>query len=535
MRQYGDQQPFSDDQPTQQWTDLGDFAEPEQENVDPATESLHIAMKQKKHHVWPAVVISIVVLVAAACGGAFWFFQSHALPGVSLWGHNVAGKSVSQITDEINDTVDHTTVPVSYDGKTATVSLKDLGVSVDADQIAREVVNAKRDQSWTVQYLPWEHQNVNPTIDTTSTNPAVLNEKLGIDTVKPVDASLKVNDDGKTIDIVNAVTGTGADPKAAVNEAVTVVESLGTQQPKTVAVTLSQIEPAISDTVAKQAQTTLQQLVDKPVTIKVGGHDIGSFNATQLMNAAKVNPAGTAGQGQVKVGDVIFSADKLQDAYEQDIKSQLQTTKKDQDEIVNNDGDVLEITNKGHDGVKIDDGADTNIGTDAIAAISKGGTTVNVNGTVDPMTVNKTKRHIVVDLSDHKVYAYENGKEIRSFWMSAGQGNDYETGKCINGDLCTPMGDFKMWLKYESQDMSGNLTLSDGSKESWDVKNVGFVNYFSKSGCAIHRIASSEPFTNEEIHQMGKNTSHGCVGIGWDVADWFYNWALMGTTVHVQA
>ena len=30
------------------------------------------------------------------------------------------------------------------------------------------------------------------------------------------------------------------------------------------------------------------------------------------------------------------------------------------------------------------------------------------------------------------------------------------------------------------------------------------------------------------------NGSHGCVGIGWDVAEWFYNWCNMGTSVHIQ-
>ena len=33
---------------------------------------------------------------------------------------------------------------------------------------------------------------------------------------------------------------------------------------------------------------------------------------------------------------------------------------------------------------------------------------------------------------------------------------------------------------------------------------------------------------------MGKNTSHGCVGVGWDQAEWFYNWCNMGTSVHIQ-
>ena len=94
-------------------------------------------------------------------------------------------------------------------------------------------------------------------------------------------------------------------------------------------------------------------------------------------------------------------------------------------------------------------------------------------------------------------------------------------------------GDFKVWLKYPTQDMSGNVTLSDGSVSHWSVKGVGDVNYFSKDGCAIHRIAKSS-FTGDATIANMNNISHGCVGIGWDVSDWFYDWCLNGTTVHVQ-
>ncbi|KFI69363.1 L,D-transpeptidase [Bifidobacterium magnum] len=527
--------PFTDEQPTQQWASMDDFAEAGPDHVDSGTESLHIAMKQKKRHIWPLVVTVIVACVAAIGAGFFWYFQSHALPGVTLWGHSVTGKSQAQIQDEIEEGVAQATIPVSYDGEHAEVSLKDLGLTVNAKQIAQDAVNAKRSNTVWERYSPWEPENVDPTIDISGVDPTVLNEKLNIQTVQPVNASLQASEDGKGFTVTNAVQGTGANPVDVAHEAVSVVESLGTRKPQTVNVKLSQIEPAISDAVITTAQSTLQKLVDKPLTVKVGGHSIGSFNAQNLMDAAKVDPAATAKDDQVKVGNVVFSADKFQQAYEKSIKDTLSDTKKDQSEIVNNDGDVLEITDKGHDGVKIADGADTHVGADALKAIQSGSDTINVDGTVDPMNVTKTKRHVVVDLSDHKVYAYENGKLVNQFWMSAGQGNDYQTGVCQpSGDLCTEPGDYKIWLKYDSQNMSGNLTLSDGSNESWDVKDVGFVNYFSKSGCAIHRIASKTPFNNDDIRALGENTSHGCVGIGWDVAQWFYNWALMGTTVHVQ-
>lgn len=83
--------------------------------------------------------------------------------------------------------------------------------------------------------------------------------------------------------------------------------------------------------------------------------------------------------------------------------------------------------------------------------------------------------------------------------------------------------------------MSGTLTLSDGNTEKWDVKDVGFVNYFSKTGCAIHRIATQSAFNDSSIQARGRTRPMVASASGWDQAEWFYNWCLMGTTVHVQA
>lgn len=86
----------------------------------------------------------MVVLLVAAGFGAFAFFQNRALPGTTLWGHDVAGKTQQQIATMIDDQANATKVPVAYGDKTAEVSAKDLGVSVDAQAIAHDAVDAKR-------------------------------------------------------------------------------------------------------------------------------------------------------------------------------------------------------------------------------------------------------------------------------------------------------------------------------------------------------------------------------------------------------
>ncbi len=143
----------------------------------------------------------------------------------------------------------------------------------------------------------------------------------------------------------------------------------------------------------------------------------------------------------------------------------------------------------------------------------------------------KVTHRVAIDLSDRKLYAYENDTVVKTLNVVVAEGNDNVTGGCV-GMMCTPTGDFNVWQKLPSQDMSGTLNLADGTVETWDVKDVGFVNYFS-SGCAIHRIAGG--YVADAVMPSIANGSHGCVGIGWDVAEWFYNWCNMGTSVHIQS
>lgn len=491
---------------------------------------------RKRRMIWPWIVGAVIVVLAAASGGGFWFFQSHALPGVTLWGTSMTGRSHAQIAAAINESVDAVSVPVSYEGASVDVTFADLGLSVDADAIADEVMDAKRDGAWWERYLPWAGQDV--TVEPASAQAAdstVLNDKLSVDEVKPVDAGVQLNADANGFDLVAGQNGQGADAEPVAVAAIDQIESLGSQaEAQPVTVELKSIEPTVTDDIATQAKATLDALVAEPVSIKIGDHQIAAIDAPALAAATTIdaNENAKLADGQTRSGYVVFDAAKLQQYYDETIKANLATGREDREVIVNGNGDELDVITEGHDGVTVADGADSAIGTQAADLLAQGGGAITVDGTVDPMQTKTTKRHVVVDLSDNKVYAYENDQLIRSMSMSAGQGNDRTTGQCV-GDLCTPTGDFTIWLKYESQDMSGNVTLSDGSTSQWDVKDVGFVNYFSKSGCAIHRIASGSYMSDAQVASLG-NTSHGCVGIGWDQAEWFFNWCLMGTSVHVQ-
>jgi LysM repeat protein len=122
-----------------------------------------------------------------------------------------------------------------------------------------------------------------------------------------------------------------------------------------------------------------------------------------------------------------------------------------------------------------------------------------------PAPTLTTGKQIVVDLSDQSVYAYENGQLLRSTLVSTGVSY-----------YPTVVGDFKVYLKYESQLMSG---------PGYYLPGVPYVLYFYQ-GYSLHGTYWHSNF--------GTPMSHGCVNMPTSEAQWIWSWAPIGTPVHVQ-
>ena len=114
-------------------------------------------------------------------------------------------------------------------------------------------------------------------------------------------------------------------------------------------------------------------------------------------------------------------------------------------------------------------------------------------------------REIVVLLNAQAIYAYENGVLQKAVRVS--------TGKKATP---TVKGDHKIWLKRRSQTMSG---------EDYSLDNVEWVMYFYRD-YAIHGTWWHTNF--------GQPMSHGCVNLTNTDAQWFYEFASIGTPVHVR-
>ncbi len=126
------------------------------------------------------------------------------------------------------------------------------------------------------------------------------------------------------------------------------------------------------------------------------------------------------------------------------------------------------------------------------------------------VTVPKTmaNKRIEVDLTNQKVYAYEDNIRIYEFVVSTGK-----WGR-------TPTGEFTIWTKVKSQLMSGG---SKALHTYYYLPNVPWVMFFYNADIAKSRGYS---FHGTYWHNnFGQPMSHGCINMKIDEAKMLYDWA----------
>jgi LysM repeat protein len=133
-------------------------------------------------------------------------------------------------------------------------------------------------------------------------------------------------------------------------------------------------------------------------------------------------------------------------------------------------------------------------------------TATTVDNFVAPTAPIGVGREILVDLSDSRIYAYENGVLMRTTLASMGR-----------AATPTVIGSFTVQRKYVTSDMSG---------PGYYLSGVPYTMYFYQ-GYAIHGTYWHS--------NWGVPMSRGCVNLPPAEAEWYFGFAPVGTPVRVQA
>lgn len=118
------------------------------------------------------------------------------------------------------------------------------------------------------------------------------------------------------------------------------------------------------------------------------------------------------------------------------------------------------------------------------------------------------EKRIEVDLTNQRLYAYEDNRLVYSFIISSGKWDR------------TPTGTFTIWAKIKSQKMSG------GSKELgtyYYLPNVPYIMFFYND-----KVAKTMGYSLHGTYwhdNFGVPMSHGCINMRTDDVKQLYYWA----------
>jgi hypothetical protein len=121
-------------------------------------------------------------------------------------------------------------------------------------------------------------------------------------------------------------------------------------------------------------------------------------------------------------------------------------------------------------------------------------------------------KYILVDISEQRLTAYENGNEVKSFLVSTGVVTHPTQIAMTYVQEKIPVKRYK-WVYGPGHPDNYNLPNVKWNLRIYDLEYI--------HGAYWH-------------HNFGYRMSHGCVNVDYPDAEWIYNWADVGTLVNIQ-
>lgn len=458
--------------------------------------------KTKNRGSMPAFLVKhrVAIVAVTLLFGISWVLCSVFLSNIRIGSTKVQAYSNKQkLAFTLGEQIDAYKLSIRYpDGKTKQYPLKEVGISVDE----KATVNAIQSQKNKIQnrLLWWK------TIDTEfvfmnddAKLKAFISSEVDVSIQPYKDATLKI-DNGKItlIDAENGIRYRISNPEKVLKEAVTSLQN----EPIVVEKLIE--NPKLTTELLKPYKETIEKTLNQTIVFQIGDKKV-SPDASQIASWLDVTP-----DIDNKKMKITVNSGKVEEYINKIARSSIRPAKNEL--ILDKPDGSSQIISAGIRGVDIKNKSDVSV---AIANKLLDG-----NGITEEFTVEfqpyKTVRSafypkwIEADITNKRLYAHEYGETVKTILISAGA-----------PATPTVTGEYTIGRKLVSQDMRGQNV--DGS--NYFQPRVPWVLYFY-GGYAIHGNYW------RPLSWFGNiNSSHGCIGMTTDEAQWVYNWAPSGTPV----
>ena len=483
--------------------------------VPPHSDEESYLDEPRRRRRWPLGVAAAALLLLGVVGAGGYAYAAHydgrAVPGTTVAGTDVSGKSREQVVAAIENRAKNAKVDISGD-VTASASLADLGTTVDAQATADAVMARGDSLGEKLQALVSKGEVPVVTTTNTTTVSSYATSLIPEDRAKARNATVVLSEDGTTFSTTSASNGASLDVNALEQAAQKAATSLGSSS---VSLTMTDAAPKVSDDEAQKVADKANNWVSQDVTITL---DEESYTAENTDKASWIKVTNSAESAPTIAVDSAKVSQWVQ-AQAEEAKVEPVTGQRN----VNASGKVVSTPTEAKDGKTVN-----NADTVAKSITESFGSDKAYAGTFETTAVKaEWKERTIAAGAENLPYQAAPGEKWVDLNLSNKTVTAYEGATVVHGPVSivdgaaetpTVTGTYKVYLQYESQTMRGEN--ADGSP--YVAEDVPWVSYFH-SGYAFHGAGWRSSF--------GYSGSHGCVNMPVSEAQWIYNWVDTNTVV----
>ena len=457
----------------------------------------------KKHLAFTIILATVLVLFVGSLIFVTVFYHDKAAPRVTVANINVGGKTHDQVVESIDNLVANFKLSLTFNGKSVTATASDLGIAVDSNKIADEVVATGKANPFAIVF-----QDHHFSLDSSYDKDKALNfvtEKFPELTSNPVDAQVIYDNNQNRYIVQPGAVGNAIQQDKLFAK----IDSL-LAEPKLASYEIETIkdEPTVSDQSAQTVADTVNNSLSQTIQITNNGRVLWTLDPWDVASWTTLTINNDTGSY-----DINYDLEKIKQFISDTVTAQLTNKPVNRKAITDSNGNILKVISEGRNGQTANNIDQVAKGVKAMLTDGRSGQTEMTTSEAaygTDKTVAKDGRWVEYDISSYTATAYEGTNAV------------WSTNQTANGKPSTPTitGLYSVWRKTYEQCMP-NPPSPD------PLCNIHYVTYWERSGYAFH-----------EAWWMGSNVqtglSHGCINMRINDAKFIYDFTSLGTPVWVH-
>jgi lipoprotein-anchoring transpeptidase ErfK/SrfK len=464
--------------------------------------------QQARHRaIFYGVLLGILLVVLTAVGLYMITYGDKASPATYLSSRDVSGKKRDEIKMIANNLYDKVKITLVNDDIKVDTNLSDIGVTLDLDKTADQVIEAGASRNIFVRFNPFMRKETNLALNyDLKLIQNYLNEIFFDNSTPPAEPIVAYNDADMAFRVIPGANGQVVSAEQLRSK---IEELISDPRSETFQMDLTDVEPIVSDANAEIARDYMNQRLGLRINMNHNGRLMYFIDPPDIASFVVFTPDSDTHKFTVSYSDEIIKG-----FIDKKLAPSLTSAPVKERLLVNNSGETLMVLSQGRNGLAPGN-IDHLVSKISEALTNNQGLDINLDLTEKQFETEK----IVTE--DNRWVEYNMANFTLTLWDGATP--VWSTNATAHGKPSTPTiaGVFRVFQKLSVQTMTGGTA---GHADYYSIPGVKWVTYWGPGGYAFHTASWLGG-------QEGTRISHGCVNMHEAAAKMVFDFVDIGTRV----